>query len=177
LTCVCGCGFTVPLQNSEQHKSLMGHRVSDKDSRMIYPKKNCPCCDSEFGNEIDFHTHHILPRSLGGTNKKSNLIDICETCHGKIHTNPALVGLSQSIREGIKRAKEKGVKFGRARIRDDEAIWTLVDKGLSYRQVSLELGISPATIFQSIKERKHLAFTKAHLEPLKRIMEKLRSAV
>jgi 5-methylcytosine-specific restriction endonuclease McrA len=31
------------------------------------------------------HYHHIIPRSLGGTDNETNLVALCNTCHGKLH--------------------------------------------------------------------------------------------
>jgi len=34
-------------------------------------------------SQINFH--HIVPRSMGGSDKKSNLIELCPNCHSKIY--------------------------------------------------------------------------------------------
>ncbi|NNV07137.1 HNH endonuclease [Geobacillus sp. MMMUD3] len=33
----------------------------------------------------DLHTHHIVPRSWGGSNYMDNLITLCRNCHVEIH--------------------------------------------------------------------------------------------
>lgn len=41
------------------------------------------CCNC--GSTQNIHYHHIVPLSLGGTNKLTNIVPICEECHGKAH--------------------------------------------------------------------------------------------
>jgi hypothetical protein len=66
-------------------------------------KDKCFECDS-----INYiHYHHVVPQSKGGT----KTIPLCEMCHGKVHgidfTNHGIL-----TKEGLKRAKENGVKLG-----------------------------------------------------------------
>ena len=42
------------------------------------------------------HTHHKIPRSLGGTNVARNLIDLCPGCHDALH-NAAYKLLSSKV--------------------------------------------------------------------------------
>lgn len=63
------------------------------------------CFECESINDI--HYHHVVPETLGGT----KTIPLCIICHGKVHgidfTNHGIL-----TKEGLKRAKEKGVKLG-----------------------------------------------------------------
>ena len=43
--------------------------------------KKCLFCDSENNLTI----HHVIPRSLGGSNEQSNLVLLCAECHRKLH--------------------------------------------------------------------------------------------
>ena len=46
------------------------------------------CCKKEgykHKNNVPLETHHIVPRSQGGSDDPSNLITLCPTCHKKIH--------------------------------------------------------------------------------------------
>jgi hypothetical protein len=36
-------------------------------------------------DESELHAHHIVPLGCGGSNAMSNLITLCETCHGRVH--------------------------------------------------------------------------------------------
>ena len=41
------------------------------------------------GGMID-HYHHVIPRHEGGSDTIDNLAGLCNDCHGKVHTNPAV---------------------------------------------------------------------------------------
>ena len=64
----------------------------------------------------DLQEHHVVPRSRGGT----KTITLCYSCHMKAHGRDAK-GLEHSrlIREGLQRAKARGVQLGNPRL--DEA--------------------------------------------------------
>ena len=53
------------------------------------------------------HWHHVIPYSLGGT----KCIPLCEECHGIIHGHN--LRISSLIKNGLKKAKERGVALGR----------------------------------------------------------------
>lgn len=44
-----------------------------------------PGCDFESKYSRDLHKHHIKPKELGGSNKKLNLLKVCDRCHNRIH--------------------------------------------------------------------------------------------
>lgn len=54
--------------------------------------------------------HHVIPRSLGG--KKT--IPLCQLCHDKVHRCKRYrnISLSNLTKQGLKRAKERGVVLG-----------------------------------------------------------------
>ena len=110
----------------------------------------CACCHSECES---LHRHHILPKVLGGVDNETNIVHCCEECHGKIHGRDMLHHRQLTI-EGLRKAKERGVKLGGDRpsnqVRHD-AIKALADKkakevkpmikhyrneGLSYRKIA-----------------------------------------
>lgn len=33
----------------------------------------------------ELHAHHIVPLGAGGSNARSNLITLCDECHGRVH--------------------------------------------------------------------------------------------
>jgi Zn-finger nucleic acid-binding protein len=49
-----------------------------------YTCQNCGVKGGRKGN-AELHAHHIVPKSRGGTHKKSNLKTICKECHNAIH--------------------------------------------------------------------------------------------
>jgi hypothetical protein len=62
----------------------------------------------ECGNSENLHNHHVVPKVLGGT----KTIKLCETCHGKVHNRNFLYH-KQLQKEGIFKAKQRNVRFGR----------------------------------------------------------------
>ena len=61
----------------------------------------------------DLHQHHVVPRSRGGT----KTVTLCHSCHMKAHGRDSK-GLNHSrmVKEGLARAKAKGVKIGNPNI-------------------------------------------------------------
>ena len=53
--------------------------VRDRD------KHTCRLCGAN--KNVVIEVHHIQPRSKGGTDKPSNLISLCHSCHRKVHSN------------------------------------------------------------------------------------------
>lgn len=49
--------------------------------KRIWKKHKCGYC----GINTFCDVHHVIPRSKGGTNHKSNLIYLCPNCHRNIH--------------------------------------------------------------------------------------------
>ena len=44
-----------------------------------------PGCSYQTNTKSHINTHHIIPRELGGTNAKWNLIKLCPSCHSHIY--------------------------------------------------------------------------------------------
>jgi hypothetical protein len=103
------------------------------------------------GNQAK-HAHHIVPLSIGGTDKLSNLVALCEKCHSLIH-DLRFTNHSHLTKQGLKKAKENGKKLGGLRPKTIEAnnsrrkqnlqkaleyreILELKEKGLSYRSIA-----------------------------------------
>ena len=59
--------------------------------------------------------------------------------------------MKERQREGIAKAKEKGVYKGRAKTVDDAAILALLAEGKTVRAVAAELGINPSTVQRAKK--------------------------
>lgn len=65
------------------------------------PRK-CANCD----REEDLHIHHVVPLSVGGFNRTSNMVRLCYECHGKVHGKNFSNRFLQ--KEGIEKAKKRG---------------------------------------------------------------------
>lgn len=61
----------------------------DTRRKEVYQRDDHTCqnCGVKGGQEgrAELHAHHIVPKSKGGTHKKSNLKTICKECHNAIH--------------------------------------------------------------------------------------------
>jgi hypothetical protein len=94
----------------------------------------------------DLIAHHVVPRSRGGT----KTLFLCQECHDKAHhyDNPRNISVSSLIREGLARAKERGVRFGRPEtlpLRYDE-VMGLKNKGMGIRAIGRVLSMPPASV-------------------------------
>lgn len=61
------------------------------------------------------HYHHVIPKSLGGTDNKTNLVPLCNSCHGKLHGIEFTSGKlshSELTRLGLEKARQKGKRIG-----------------------------------------------------------------
>ena len=67
------------------------HRLYAKEIRVLFEKQNglCPYCKSQITEEnvinSEAHVHHMLPRTLGGTERYSNLRLLHNDCHVDLH--------------------------------------------------------------------------------------------
>lgn len=57
------------------------------------------------------HEHHPVPKSRGGT----KTIWLCGECHAKAHHGHGNMASNTLVREGLKRAKQRGTLLGSAR--------------------------------------------------------------
>ena len=55
--------------------------------------------------------HHLVPRSLGGSDDETNLITLCEGCHDRAHGRLAVQHRKLTL-DGMAQAKARGVRFG-----------------------------------------------------------------
>jgi hypothetical protein len=70
------------------------------------------CWECELETEI-IHNHHVVPKIRGGT----KTVPLCEVCHSKAHHRDKNMNTSALTKEGLRKAKERGVKLGNPRPR------------------------------------------------------------
>lgn len=111
------------------------------------------CIDCKLEGTV--HWHHVVPKSRGGT----FMVPLCEACHSKVHHDNAdkFLHASTLIREGIQKARERGVKFGRP-VKIDEnmknQVIVLHNQGCSIRQSAKQLHVSKTTILRILQAHK-----------------------
>lgn len=76
-----------------------------KDSKYHF----CAAC----GREDDLQYHHLVPTVLGGKTEPSNIIVLCGECHQKWHMQNGSVHHNYLVKQGIEKAKERGVHVGK----------------------------------------------------------------
>jgi hypothetical protein len=52
-----------------------------------------PECTYQTDHRSQIHIHHIVPRSMGGSNKSFNLLEVCPNCHSRIFVPGATSGI------------------------------------------------------------------------------------
>ncbi|WP_429126495.1 HNH endonuclease [Aeromonas veronii] len=111
------------------------------------------CCAC--GSTENLHQHHLMPRSLGGTDDEENLITLCGECHGVIHGlgKEHFANSRELQRAGYERAKAEGRigTRGHGKRIDRDAIRKALENGMSIRKIADELGVSTFTV-QQIKK-------------------------
>jgi len=72
-----------------------------------YTCQNCGVQGGPYGN-AELHAHHGVPKSKGGTHRKSNLTTYCKQCHDAIHgrriaptANSKSTSTSEATKEGM----------------------------------------------------------------------------
>jgi hypothetical protein len=84
--------------------------------RNALPKKCYNC-----GSTKNLGYHHIVPVECGGNDVPTNVAVLCDHCHGKVHHGKdGVIDHGALIRDGIRKAKERGVKFGKKNSIDPE---------------------------------------------------------
>ena len=73
--------------------------------------KSCWECEK---TNTPLHNHHPVPKVRGG----ERTIPLCEECHSKAHHRKKNMNTSALTREGLRRAKARGVKMGNPRWRE-----------------------------------------------------------
>jgi ATP-dependent DNA helicase RecQ len=77
----CNVNLTVPSSTpSSDHWQHIRNIVLARDQR------RCVDCGEEC-NRGEADVHHLIPRSIGGSDEPSNLVTLCDGCHGAHHPN------------------------------------------------------------------------------------------
>tara|TARA_R110000772_G_C13003070_1_gene408454 strand:+ start:124 stop:519 length:396 start_codon:yes stop_codon:yes gene_type:complete len=86
-----------------------------------------------------FESHHIVPRSRGGSDDKSNLINLCINCHGKAHDVSFSNNRGGLIKEGVIKCKDN-CKQGKNWLENNEKFY--MDKMMDlYEKDEVKFGL------------------------------------
>jgi hypothetical protein len=68
----------------------------------------CAAC----GSTKELHHHHLVPKSLGGSNEETNLITLCHECHAKVHEIAGWNNHNRLTKEALRKKKAEGQRTG-----------------------------------------------------------------
>jgi hypothetical protein len=99
--------------------------------------------------------HHLVPRSLGGTDDESNLITLCSTFHGKWHSMARQDNISCLTTAALAAAKARGVRLGNPRLVAGTAVTARVARaGLKAKTLKFAVDLE-----ETIRERQKVGAT------------------
>ena len=99
--------------------------------------------------------HHIVPISLGGPDSVNNMVELCLTCHGKVHGLPTYESRRMSQAAGIAKARVEGKYKGRAptaRAKADE-VMELYLAGVGATKIADQVGIGRASVYRILEDK------------------------
>jgi hypothetical protein len=99
----------------------------------------CAAC----GTEDDLQYHHLIPAVRGGTDDPTNIIVLCAECHAKIHGRGTCVH-NRLVKEGIAKAKEKGVHVGRKPANREAIFRAIAEYSTQFNEIG-SYGYTPMT--------------------------------
>lgn len=70
---------------------------------------HCVAC----GQSGNLNQHHLVPRSIGGSDDDSNLITLCGSCHTKAHQVKADWRHSELTKKALSAKKARGERMGK----------------------------------------------------------------
>ncbi len=127
------------------NKDINKDRGDNIKRKALSSANRCSVCFTEGLTEA----HHIVPVSLGGPSILSNLVELCLSCHDKVHNQRA--GWREKARAGIEAAKARGVYKGRPFSLDHDKIRELWSSGMGATAISKELGCSRGAVYKTMK--------------------------
>lgn len=71
------------LNEEEWYKEMRNEHRWNLTNGYYAEKLGCKCVNCESEEKIEYH--HIVPITVGGTNRLSNIVPLCEKCHKAVH--------------------------------------------------------------------------------------------
>ncbi len=96
--------------------------------------------------------HHVVPRSIGGTDDETNRLTVCPPCHGTVHGMTLPANIRELTKAGVARAKAQGRVGGRQPLIAGEMVeraCQMLKEGYSVSAVARSMGVSRATVHRA----------------------------
>jgi len=65
--------------------SMLSYPDDWEQKALAIKKRDNHTCQSCGNGDRELHVHHIVPLGAGGSNARSNLLTLCDQCHGRVH--------------------------------------------------------------------------------------------
>lgn len=93
------------------------------------------------------HNHHVVPRVRGGT----KTVSLCTECHSKAHHLNKKMSAPELIKEGMRKARERGVFPGIPRKHNYQEIVRMRNCGVGVKEIAMAIGSSKGRISTILK--------------------------
>lgn len=74
---------SAPGAPADERGSISSAKRKQILARDDYTCQNCGVQDED--ERVEFEVHHVVPKSLGGSDRPSNLVVLCHECHQAAH--------------------------------------------------------------------------------------------
>lgn len=135
----------------------MSRQIIAKWIREQLPK-HCVNC----GSTKSLVYHHIVPVAFDGNDIPSNIAVLCSNCHSKVHFRKNnCIDHNALIKEGIRKAKERGVRFGPMPVAEKPAVMQYIAENSTQfnpysekteREIMNHLGLKPTQYYKYKRE-------------------------
>jgi hypothetical protein len=108
------------------------------------------------GTNKNLEHHHIKPIAMGGTDHQHNFLTLCTEHHAMIHQiKPGYWNeMRRLAKQGIRKAQESGVKFGRKityTLEQEKKVWEYRENGYGYGTIAKKMNMSRSMVQRIIK--------------------------
>ena len=110
----------------------------------------CALC----GDTENLVHHHVVPRSIGGSDEETNLLTVCPPCHGTVHGMTLPANIRELTKAGLARAKAEGRIGGRPAKMSREQLQKAAEMlvaGASVAGAARFMGVSRATVLRTLE--------------------------
>lgn len=71
----------IKLEGKDYQRGLKYGLANTREAVFVRDHYTCQCCGKTIKEAVILHSHHIVPRSKGGSDSVNNLLTVCHNCH------------------------------------------------------------------------------------------------